>query len=220
MAKAKKSKAAGKTKTKIVYRTKKAAKVVKRRARKAGNFLSKSGIGGAVGSMLPMMAGAMGAKLAQKKFGSQTEESGVWDWKDYLAGGVGVVAISLGSKYLFKASSSTSQKILEGGLAIMLFKALTQKLVPMNDTAQRYLGDDDYSEFGEDILSPGELGDIDALYGEDDDYMLPGSMDLNSDGNWQAQWNDSLNDDIVSTGPLGSSNETDEDAYANAFLPN
>lgn len=108
----------------------------------AGGILAGTSIPNAMRSMLPMTAGALLAKVSQKRFGDKTAEDGNWTWKDYVAGGLGALAASLGSRYLLRATANTQQKVLEGGLLILTFKLITQEIVPMSTTAMEWLGED------------------------------------------------------------------------------
>ena len=108
----------------------------------AGGILAGTSIPTAMRSMLPMTAGALLAKVSQKRFGDKTAEDGNWTWKDYVAGGLGALAASLGSRYLLRATAATQQKVLEGGLLILVFKLITQEIVPMSSTAMEWLGED------------------------------------------------------------------------------
>lgn len=108
----------------------------------AKGFLSGTSIPTAVRSMLPMTAGALLAKVSQKRFGDKTAEDGNWTWKDYVAGGLGALVGSLASRHLLKATAATQQKVLEGGLLILTFKLITQEVVPMSTTAMEWLGED------------------------------------------------------------------------------
>jgi hypothetical protein len=115
-----------------------------RRARRhAGGIAEKTGISASLKKMLPMVAGAIACKLAQKKFGDGTEETGNWTLKDYLTGALGVVAVSWASKGLFKSNPKTAQHIMDGGMLILCYKLITNELVPMSDTAKQWLGQDD-----------------------------------------------------------------------------
>jgi hypothetical protein len=156
----------------------------RRIARRGGQFLGSSGIAGAAKSMLPMLVGAIAAKIAQKKFGDKTEETGNWTWKDYLTGAAGTLVAGLGTKYLFKANPATSQKVLEGGFLILAFKLLTNELVPKSDTAKEWLG----AEGGDDgiVLGGDDEGswagmDVGDLYESQDGQTYV----LGADGFWR-----------------------------------
>ncbi len=111
--------------------------------RHATGLAAKSGLTASMHKLLPMVAGALAAKLAQKKFGDGTEETGNWTWKDYLTGALGVAAVSWASKGLFKGRPGTSQAIMDGGMLILAYKIITNEIVPMSETAQKWLGQDD-----------------------------------------------------------------------------
>jgi hypothetical protein len=154
---------------------------MRRAARRGGQFLGASGIAGAAKSVFPMLLGAFACKVAQKKFGDKTEESGNWTWKDYMTGVLGTFVAGLGAKYVFRASPATSQKVLEGGLLILAFKLITNELVPKSETAKAWLGDDgdgmgaddegSYSGFGVGDLYESEDGQTYVL--GDDGYWRP-----------------------------------------------
>jgi len=115
----------------------------RRAAAAAGRGAGWLGLGAVARSILPMLAGAVAAKIVAKKFGSGADEDkgGGWDWKDYLIGGLGVVGASLLSRTLMRSSPATSQKILEGGFLILAYKILTQEIAPMSPTVKGWLGE-------------------------------------------------------------------------------
>ena len=117
----------------------------------AAGILSGTSIPSAARSMLPMTAGALIAKVAQKRFGDKTSESGNWTWKDYVAGAIGTLAGSLAARHLLRSTAATQQKVLEGGLLILTFKLITQEIVPMSATAEEWLGNDGQT------YSPGDV---------------------------------------------------------------
>jgi len=159
-----------------------------------GKFLGATGIAGAAKSMIPMVLGALAAKLAQKRFGDKTSEdaSGGWTWKDYLVGAAGGLVASLGSRYLFKANPQTSQKVLEGAFTILLFKLITQEIVPMSSTAKDWLGADDmlgegetWSGYGQETYGQETYGQ--ETYGIGDLFESPEGVQyvLGADGQWR-----------------------------------
>ena len=171
----------------------------RRYARRAGTaargFLGSSGIAGAARSMIPMVLGALAAKVAQKRFGDKTSEdaAGGWTWKDYLVGAAGGLVASLGSRYLFKTNPQTSQKVLEGAFTILLFKLITQEIVPMSKTAKDWLGADDMlgegeGTWGQETWSGADEGTWSGYgYGVGDLAETPDGMQyiLGADGQWR-----------------------------------
>jgi len=111
-----------------------------RRARRAVGVLGP--IEGAAKSMLPMLAGALSAKVVQRKFGGGPSELENWEWKDYLMGGLGTIGAGLLAKSALRMTQAQQQKILEGGLLYLAMKAVTTELVPKSATAMAWLGED------------------------------------------------------------------------------
>lgn len=194
----------------------------RRAAAAVGRGLGALGIGAALRSMLPMVAGALAAKLGQKKFGSGKDEDagGGWEWKDYLIGGLGALAASMLSRHVMRSNPATAQKVLEGGLLILAFKLVTQEIVPMSDTAKGWLGDNAQAAPGYEVgdLAEGADGQtyvlgsdwrwrpVDAgnrLLGaaDDDDFTI--SDALVSPGRLGADEYD-FSDSLVSPGRLGA----------------
>ena len=141
-----------------------------RRARRAVGALGP--IEGAAKSMLPMLAGALSAKVVQRKFGGGKSELENWEWKDYLMGGLGTIGAGILAKSALRMSVSQQQKILEGGFVFLAMKAITTELVPKSTTAMEWLGED-----GE-VWRPG------------DTYTSPATGEtfvLGESGDWQSQ---------------------------------
>lgn len=165
----------------------------------AAGILSGTGIPGAAKSMLPMISGAMLAKLAQKRFGDKTHESSNWTWKDYAAGGIGSLVASIAARHLLRASAATSQKVLEGGLLILAFKAITQEIVPMSAAATSWLGEDGEQYTAGDLYQTDE-GET-YLLGENGEWTdittyLPETTGCNDEQT-------AIGDMVVEPGPLG-----------------
>lgn len=145
-------------------------KTIVRRARSNSLF---GPVEGAARNMGMMMLGAMAAKAIQRRAGNGKSEAENWEWKDYAWASAGVLGASVLAKSVLKRSTADQQRILEGGMLMILFKAVTQELVPMSETATKWLGDDDnyYSPGDEYVTQTGET------------YVL------GSNGSWSEQSN-------------------------------
>ena len=183
----------------------------------ARGILEGTGIQQAARALLPMVGGALAAKVSQKRFGDKTSETGTWTMRDYIAGFLGSLVASYGARHVLKSTASTQQKVLEGGLLVLAFKAITTALVPMSDTMKEWLGDDGQ------VYRPGNTfqstDGSSYMLGEGGDWIpidryLPAGEEVGQE-DWQ-QMGDSiiepgaLGDSIIEPGALG-------DAYDNAW---
>lgn len=102
--------------------------------------------------------GMFAAKWAAKRFDPDASETdpGSWNWSSYLKGSVGAV---LGGMVANMLKPGSGQKALEGGLNLMIYKAIQNELISGSDWAAGQLGEDD------------EDYDEGYFLGEDDDYV-------------------------------------------------
>jgi hypothetical protein len=153
------------------------------------------------------------AKWAAKRFGDEASETdpGSWNWASYVKGAIGAVGAALLIKQL---KPGMAQKALEGGMNLMMFKALQNEVIAKNDWAVSQFGaEDDY--IPEEYLLTGDnewfLGQDGNYYPAQEDYRMP-----------EASYGDVLEpvgplgfgDALEPVGPLGDS----DDPYAAAWF--
>jgi hypothetical protein len=138
--------------------------------------------------------GMFAAKWAAKRFGDAATETdpSTWNYASYLKGAAGAAAAGFVMNMIKRG---TGQRVLEGGMSLMLYKLLQNELV---------------------VNSPFWSGQL----GADDDYQrVPGTIEANSEGDYYVlgedyQWHpmDGADDyrmepelygDLVAPGPLG-----------------
>lgn len=154
--------------------------------------------------------GMFAAKWASKRFGSAATETdpASWTWDSYLKGAVGAVGAGFLANML---KAGTGQKVLEGGLNFMVFKALQNEVIAGSTWAS--------SQFGASEYVPDEY----LLTGQDEDWFM------GADGNQyptdemyrlpEAGYGDvlqpvgPLGDALQPVGPLGSV----QDQYRRAY---
>jgi hypothetical protein len=85
----------------------------------------------------------LAAKFAAKKFGDAASETdpGSWNWASYVKGSVGAVLAGFAANMVRRGSG---QKVLEGGLALMMYKAVQNELIVNSQWASEQFGQDDY----------------------------------------------------------------------------
>jgi len=152
-----------------------------------------------------MSIGMMAAKWAAKRFGEAATETDPesWNYASYLKGAAGAAAAGFLANMVRRGSG---QKVLEGGMALMLYKLVQNELVPKSEWAQSQFGaESSYREPG--VIEENDAGEP-YILGEDyqwrplnaaDDYrMLPQNQ---YDGTLVTPG--PLGDALVPVGPLG-----------------
>lgn len=182
-------------KRKRVYRRNPAKR---RKVRRTAKSVARRGFSGlsfkkALGNMVPAQVGMFAAKWACKRFGdndaTETNPSS-WGWDSYLKGAVG----GIGAGFLANmVKPGSGQKVLEGALNYITFKAVQNELVAKSSWAVEQFGADDYTP--DEYLMTGEdeswfLGEDGNAYPTDEMYRLP-----------EAGYGNAL----VDVGPLGES---------------
>jgi hypothetical protein len=133
----------------------------------SGGLLAGLDLKGAASDLMPMLAGALLAKFAGKKFASTPgAETDNWSWQNYLWGAGGGIGGALLAHSIFGTSSRTAQKALEGAFLFLGMKAFTTELAPKNSTLMSWFGQDETAE-----LSPEYMGAIPAYLGAIPNYL-------------------------------------------------
>lgn len=162
--------------------------------------------------------GMFAAKWAAKRFGDPASETdpGSWNYASYLKGALGAAAAGFMANALKRGSG---QKVLEGGMSLMLYKLVQNELIAGSSFWSGQFGADErvpgvveYNSEGEPFL----LGEDYQWYpmdGEEDDYrMLP---DAGMYGESLVEPGP-LGDAMTEPGPLGFGADVD-DLYRKAF---
>jgi len=130
----------------------------------------------ALGNMPATQIGMWAAKAAAKLFGATASETdpASWDWASYLKAAMGGVGAGIISNMV---KPGTGQKVLEGALNYVTFKAIQNELVVKSDWAVEHLGQDD-EYVPDEYLLTGEdeswfLGQDGGTYPTDEMYRLP-----------------------------------------------
>jgi len=99
-------------------------------------------------NVLMLDVGMFAAKFAAKRFGGGASEldPNSWGWRAYLQASAGAAVAGM---VMNMVKPGTGQKVLEGGLAYVAFKAIQNELISGNATAESWLG---ASEMPEDEL--------------------------------------------------------------------
>jgi len=91
-----------------------------------------------------MTAGALlykwAAKLGSDGAGALYTDRESWDWKAHLKGAAGIAGGAFVANMLKPGSG---QKVLDGGLTIMLYNILETEIIPKSDWAERQFGADE-----------------------------------------------------------------------------
>lgn len=195
-------------------RTRRAARAVSSRARGAfGGLNFKSAL-----KNIPMNTlGMFAAKWAAKRWGQPATETdpASWNYASYLKGAAGAAGAGFLANMMKPGSG---QRVLEGGMSLMLYKLVQNELIPKSQWAT--------NQFGANMRTPGTIEENDGgepfilgedmewypLYGADDYRMIPDS----------GMYGDALTEPgplgeaLTPPGPLGAENLTD--IYGRNFL--
>jgi len=196
-----------KTKKRRVNRNPKVRKYAKRAASRARGALSGLSFKTAFKNAVYFQAGMFGAKWLAKRFGggaSETDPSS-WGWKEYAKGGAGAVAAAF---IMNMVKPGSGQKVLEGGLNLMIYEMIQNELISGNEWATGQFG------WGADEAEyyPGDVAQDDA----GTSYLL------GEDYQWHQLPESSMTGSLEPVGPLGALEPVGplggEDVYAKAFL--
>lgn len=109
--------------------------------------------------------GMFAAKFAAKLGGADATETdpATWDWASYIKGSAGAVGAAL---LMGMLKRSHAQKVLEGGLNFIVFKAIQNELIPQSEWAQNWLGQADEEYVPDEYLMTG-TDDYPLMFGQD-----------------------------------------------------
>lgn len=182
---------------------------VRRYARKAASRAGRSILGmnfkGALKNLPYYQVGMFGAKWLAKRFGGGASEIDpeIWTWKEYAKGGLGAVAAGWLANMVKPGSG---QKVLEGGLNLIVYEMIQNELIAGNEWATGQFGE------GEAAYLPGDVAQDD----EGTSYLL------GEDYQWRALPDESMTGTLTPVGPLGETLQPvgplGEDPYAKALL--
>jgi hypothetical protein len=168
---------------------------VKKTARKAARRMTAGlNFKSAIKNMIPIQLGMFAAKWLAKRWsdGATEGDPGSWSMMDYVkgAGGAGVAALLLNM-----VKPGWGQKALEGGLNLMVYKAVQNELIAPNTWATEQFGEEDY--IPDEYLMTG-MGDADGWGYAEDGTPIP--LD---DRHRMPVAGYGYGDSLVTPGPLG-----------------
>jgi hypothetical protein len=163
--------------------------------------------------------GMLSAKWAAKKFGTAASETdpGSWNYASYLKGSAGAALAAFIANVI---KPGTGQRVLEGGLSLMLYKLAQNELIAGNAFWSGQFGETDYQyERVPGVVEENEAGEpyilgedyqwypLEGHVGEDSALVAPGPLGYAGE--------------LVAPGPLGYGAESEEDLnslYTRSFL--
>jgi hypothetical protein len=134
--------------------------------RTASMFTAKALTGYAVDAA-KQFGGQLACQFAAKKFAEGGGSLEVWGWKNYMFGLIGTFVSGIGADMIKRGSGA---EFIKGGMALMMYKAFTQKLANKSNFVQTY--------FGEESMAP----EYKQYLGYDGNYYSPGDSYLGEDG--------------------------------------
>ena len=146
-------------------------------AKRASKAVSKSFMGlnfKKTLSDLPMtQIGMFAAKWASKRLDPDATETDpeTWNWSSYVKGSLGGVAAAM---IMNAVKRGSGQKVLDGAVNLMMYKALQNELIGKSDWAKGQFGADDDDYFPDEYLLTGQDDNYED-YNDDDDVMLLGT---------------------------------------------
>jgi hypothetical protein len=161
--------------------------------------------------------GMLAAKWAAKKFGTAASETdpGSWNYASYLKGSAGA---ALGAFIANVIKPGTGQRVLEGGLSLMLYKLAQNELIAGNTFWAGQFGETDYQRVPG-VVEENEAGEpyilgedyqwypLEGYGAEDSALVAPGSLGYAGE--------------LVAPGALGYGAESEADLtsmYTQSFL--
>lgn len=144
------------TKRKRTYRKNPSArKYARRAASSARSTFAGLNFKSALKNSPMYLVGMFGSKWMAKRFGGGASETDPdsWNYRSYLQGGLGAVASAF---VMQMVKPGSGQKVLEGGMNLMLYEMIQNELIQPNAWAQGQFGDMGYGELGEGY-QPGDM---------------------------------------------------------------
>lgn len=154
------------------------------------------------------------------------DDRGTWNGMTYLKGGLGAAA---GGYLANMVKPGSGQKVLEGGMMLLLYKAAQNHLIPQNTFLMNQLGQDgqqyvpgdvEVNSAGEPFILgqdgttwiPMDKGQELAGYGQDEDWEMMGQNALETPGRL------GMGDVIETPGRLGFGQPATSAAYARSLF--
>lgn len=163
--------------------------------------------------------GMFAAKWAAKRFGTAATETDptTWNYASYLKGSGGAAVAGFIANMV---KPGWGQKVLEGGMSLMLYKLVQNEMIPNSTfwTAQLGQADQPYREPG--VIETNSAGEP-YILGEDYEWHPLEGVD---DYRFQPSYSDALvtpgplGEALVEPGPLGYAGADLDDLYAKSFL--
>jgi hypothetical protein len=168
-----------------------ARKYAKRAASSARSTFAGLNFKSALKNAPMYLIGMFGSKWMAKRFGGGASETDPesWNYRSYLQGGLGAVASAFAMQMIKPGSG---QKVLEGGMNLMLYEMIQNELIQPNAWAQGQFGDMGYGEMGDGGYEPGDV--------EQDEYGR--TYLLGDNGQWRELPED-VGGALQPVGPLG-----------------
>jgi len=192
----------------------------RRAARRSSSALRGLNFKGALKNVAYYQVGMFGSKWLAKRFGGGASEIDPesWGWKEYLQGALGAVATGFLAQMVKPGSG---QKVMEGGLSLMVYEMIQNELITGNEWAASQFGEEeDYYGYVPGDVEQDETGRS-YLLGEDQQWHeLPESVQ-GSYGSLEPVG--PLGSTLEPVGPLGSTLEPvgplgADDPYRKALL--
>lgn len=199
----------------------------KRTVRRAGSALKAGFMGLNIKTALKNAAytqiGMFAAKWAAKRFDPDATETDptTWNWSSYVKGALGAVGAAI---LMNSVRRGQGQNVLEGGLSLMMYKAIQNELVPGSPWAVDQFGAEDWTDIGADesyvpteyLLTGDEdmpiaYDDMGNPYPADDRHRLP---EISEMAGGVLEPVGPLGDVLEPVGPLGFG----ADPFAEAYL--
>ena len=185
-------------------------RTVRRAVSRARSTFAGLNIKSALKDQIPIQLGMFGTKFFAKLFGPDATEidPSSWDWSSYAKGAAGAVAAGFVAQTI---KPGMGQKVLQGGLSLIVYKMIQNKLVAGNEFGEKYFG---VVQEEDDIYIPDEYADMSGS-----DNYLPGDVEDDSAGNTYMlgedyQWHElpessgpMMGDELRQVGPLGETYE-------------
>ena len=143
--------------------------------RTASMFTGKALMGYTVDAA-KQFGGQLACQFAAKKFAEGGGSLEFWGWKNYAMGLLGTFVSGIGADMIKRGSGA---EFIKGGMALMMYKAFTQKVANKSNFVQTYFGEEVAPEYQQ-------------YLGYDGNYYSPGDEYLGEDGEVYLMGNDGV----------------------------